>query len=121
MATALEIVVILRELRSQTAGQRSDVLRKIAARCSRLGCYISLKRWGRDDGISESLYDNHYYGQWTPYTFKVWEIINALSWYMLSDDDILVQESAAVSSALQIRVSRFLYPTFCRRQRREPA
>ena len=91
------ILDILRELKSQTSGERVAVLKRISAQTSRLSCYINLKRWGRDDGISESLYDNHFYGQWTPYAFEVWGIINCLSWHILADDDLVVRVMAAVS------------------------
>ena len=90
----------LRELRSQPTARRKEILKRISA-VSRISCYIGLKRWGRDDGISQALYDNHFYGQWTPYTFQVWEIVNCISWHMLADDDHSVRIAAAVSDAVQ--------------------
>ena len=62
----------------------------------RISCYISLKRWANEGGPSQSLYDNHHYGQWTPHAFGVWEIVNTISRHMFTDEDHSVRICAAV-------------------------
>ncbi len=90
-------VLELRELKAQPSARRIAVLKKVKTLYSRASCYISLKRWGRDDGISQALYDDHFYGQWTRNAFEVLEMVNCISWHMLADDESSVRIAAAVS------------------------
>jgi hypothetical protein len=68
----------------------------VASKKNRMSCYISLKRWTDENGLSQSLYDNHHYGQWTPHAFGIWEIVNTISRELLTDEDHSVRISAAV-------------------------
>ena len=97
LLVATHDVLQLRELKTQPSARRVALLKKLKTLYSRTSCYISLKRWGRDDGISQALYDDHFYGQWTRNAFEVLEMVNFISWHMLADTEPSVRIAAAVS------------------------
>ncbi len=100
---AVSLLDGLQGLESDDPSQRISTLKNLASKNERISCYISLKRWTNDNGLSQSHYDNHHYGQWTPHAFSAWEIVNTISRHMLKDEDHSVRVSAAVGIMLIYR------------------